>query len=309
VIAAGQFCIAIVLACSLGCTVTSPYEQPRNDAPPAPTPDSADVEIVEIGDEPRSVLMLGAPAGASQRLLLSTALAMKLDIEGEQVADASLPSVKLELIATTKRVDDDGAIHLSLETIGADYDAAMGDERSRRAADQAMIVLRALRADVVVQRDGLVRSIDVSVPERAPSDLRPTVEAVLQGIAELFVPLPAEPVGIGARWKATSRLRYTDLDLARALEVRFVSRTAEGVELEVAATRTHDGSGDATPGVRSIERASIASRGSLRLAAGSALPTRAKLRIDSTMSSRVTSQEGDRAATLHLGLDVDLDGA
>ena len=280
--------------------------EPRPTTLPAPIEPqvATDIELVSAGAEPRSPLRWSAKLASEQRLVLTVKPHMNLKTDGVQVIDQDLPPMTLQLVARVASVADGGAMHLAIEVAAAELDASVGEPRSQRATERGLATLRAMRIELDLAPDGIARNLQVAVPTRAAADLRAPVEAILLVLPQLFVPTPAEPVGPGAKWTATTGFAYAGFDLKQTSEVKLVSRSNGGVELECSIAQAQDAT--VGGGERPIDKVATTSKGTFSFLPDMALPARATAQTRAEMTSKVFANGTAETALLALDLEVEI---
>lgn len=265
---------------------------------------ATEIELVTAGGAPRSPMRRSAKPGREQRLVLVVKPHMNLKTDGVQVGDRDLPPMTLQLLARVGQVADDGTMHVAIEVTSAEFDASVGDSRSQRATERSMAMLRAMKVELDISEQGIPRNVQIAVPPRVADDLRAPVESILLLLPQLFVPIPTEPVGAGAKWTATTGIAYAGLDLKQVGEVKLVSRTAENNELEWSNEQAQDTT--VSGGERPVDKVATSSTGSVTFAKDTALPTHAKARTHAELTSKVFANAVAEQALLTLDLDFEL---
>jgi hypothetical protein len=284
-----------------GADVPRPEPPAKAALPPAVQPlAQPSIEVISAGASKRESLRRTAKVGAQQRLSLVVRPHMKVTRDGKPSSEQELPAVTLTLESRVASVAENGAAHLAIGVVAAEFDPAAGDERARRASERQMAALRDLAIELDLRPDGMGEQFRVAVPSRPESDVRATVEAVLLALPLLFVPTPVEPVGVGAKWKAITGYSYAGLALLESAEIELVKRTAEVVELAWTATLTQEQPA-AGPG-RAVETASVAARGTASISADHPLV----VRLSSTASGEMTSTVHTSGAAEKAGLALEL---
>lgn len=196
---------------------------PVVDAAPAPLPQKAShpgLELVSAGAEPRFPLRYQAAKGTKQHMTMTMAMTMTLTPNPPIL----FPEMVIGADVTAVDVDDDGDMTLEIELTGADVKDVAG---SQIPADQ----VKAQMGDVA----GMKTQMRVD-PLGQMTDLQGTAIQTMQqqqmGFDQLVAALPAEPVGVGAKWKIKQKIDQGALRLDQTVTVEVVEVTATTAKLK-----------------------------------------------------------------------------
>jgi hypothetical protein len=223
-----------------GPTPAQPEAEPR---PPDAAPEAkriekakAGVTLLAAGAEPREVLTL-APEGKEQRRI---AIEMTLGIHagGKEVAPTVMPEMHAMLVAEAGR--DAGAITYQFSIGGAsrkDVEGHAPTERVAAAVDDAVAGLKETNGTIAMSDRGEITKFDLEAAGLAAPGLRPSLTAFQQLFLQLYPVIPAEAVGVGAKWKAVSHAELGGVAVQHEATYTLVSRKGDAVELDVAFTQ------------------------------------------------------------------------
>jgi hypothetical protein len=175
-----------------------------------PAPRVRSFELLDAGKEPRQALRYGAEAG--ENALTVTVRVDSREVVGEDWTPwGTLPELRYGL--ALRRAAAGNALEIrgldlavgqpaAAEPDVAAYVTRATEELSRRYRDQ----VQGRRARATIDARGRIEVLEpVIVGEPAPG--AHTRQEMLQILAESVVPLPEEPVGVGARWQVTMLMR------------------------------------------------------------------------------------------------------
>jgi hypothetical protein len=273
---------------------------PANDAIPR-----AVIEVLDRGTGETTRVRPTAAAGTEQDLAIAIDGTMKVITGSEVLTEARLAPIHGKWHVRVEGVDDDGSRSLSLTLSAIGYDETFEDARMRSATERSLTPLQGLRATVRVAGEGAPDPLDLPLPDRTPTDLRPAVEALLQAIPLLFVAVPDDPLGTGARWTTESTIAFAGLRLRQRAEYRITAVTAEGAS--IAFTLTHDQPRTPSPVTsRPIEKHDARITGELTLARNRIAPTRVTAAAHVEMHSPIMVAGARTDSTLELDLTLGL---
>ena len=221
----------------------TPPDKPAEPAEPPPGPVDVTVpaaqetvKLVTPGKGKRTKLAVTAKAGDKQ------AIEIVLDLFEHQSAskeaggdqDNAFPTLVFDGNAEVKNVDDKGNIDYVITVTGTDVRDASGKVEADDL-DKLKGVLAGLQ--------GMTISGSVQ-PDGTPSDLKfhldsakPGTDKMVEQIAQMGLPLwprlPAEPVGVGAKWAVTHDVKLFDkVNVTYTMTYAMPARTAKGATLK-----------------------------------------------------------------------------
>lgn len=216
-------------ACLLAVVTACRSDDPPKAPPPAPPVDG--IEVVAPGGEPRRVLRYKLATGSTTPL----ELAMDVDLRTKDVA-IQVPTLALALELTTSTVDPSGNAKLKLSVIGANIRA-----RNENPKGAEIVKLMDRQAQILA---GLVITYQLSPAGRVTGSTLETVGRDLSGpmqdqVASLVqlgeqiaMPLPDQPIGVGARWKHRRTIKQNQLTLVSVTTVDVTAIDGERVTLK-----------------------------------------------------------------------------
>jgi hypothetical protein len=155
---------------------------------------------------------------------------------------------------------------------------------------------------------GAIIKEEISMPADAPASARDTMGS-MQGSAGRNTPLPAEPVGVGARWESEIPMRQNGIEL-RALSryrVRELAGTRVGLDVEMelsgAAQEIKLPNGSGTARMESMRGTGT---GTVDLDLGSLVPRRSHTDLDTQMSMRIPAGGQSLSVSTRMKMVMDL---
>lgn len=164
----------------------------------------AELTLLDQGAEPRTELRLRIPDGQTETMVMEQRQTLVQEILGETLQDVEITVITKQEILTTVI---DGGFRVSSKIIsaeaGPDVDPAMAAE-----------VTKGMEASIGVTTEAEMDDLgNISTTAVGGTDgYNDEGEAVLQSLAQLSVPLPSEPVGIGASWEVAQSLNLAGIE-------------------------------------------------------------------------------------------------
>jgi len=196
--------VAIALVATLG--LAAHAQQTRPDAGAAAP--KTTLALLSSGEEPKTRLQLAAEPGAEQTVVIEVAASEEALLNGSPAGSTEQPTVRFVVQTTVKRADDNGQLHYALSIV----DGGLADEDSQNPLSQRTKAnvqqLLDTSGTMVLNRQGMVESVSMKTKSRGRSSrILSQLERAIHN--HLVVPLPDQPVGVGAKWKVTTpKKRY-----------------------------------------------------------------------------------------------------
>jgi hypothetical protein len=267
---------------------------------------SPEIRLLNAGRGPREQLRLAPTVGASEHAVMT--LRMRFEQSGISQASISLP-IRATVVETLQVSTPTGDLHTtysypSFEVLeGKDLTDAQ-----REAVQQALTGFNGLSGELTVttRNEYVDGSLDL------PPDLDPRISQFLGQLRdqarELTVPLPAEAVGQGARWRATTQLTLNGIQVRDVFEYQLKRRAGTTLDLDVrgretASRQTVDTPQGATLRVKDFK---TTFRGTTTLDLTRLAPIRAggRGRGSQTFEVRVGGESGELRQTLAADVSV-----
>jgi hypothetical protein len=160
-------------------------------------------KLLEAGAEPRKELRLHPKPGDKQTTVMSINLTVDTTIGEMPSQTIKLPTITIASEATVKGVSDQGDITFELAISKADFAAEPGTmPQIVEPLKAALASLKGLSGTGTASSRGLSKGMDFKLPADAAPQTRQLIEQMKEAFDNLVVPLPAEPVGAGAKWEA-----------------------------------------------------------------------------------------------------------
>lgn len=186
-------------------------------------------------------------------LAKGTTSKLELEVEGTLTAGDIPPSAAPPLVFALEIVVDDVTAdgHMKLTTTIHELTThAAADQPGAPAATTEAAALKGLKIASTLAPDGAITDVSIASDAKALSvAAKAQVDALVQAMPKLAMPLPATPVGIGAKWRSSRALgpasplalqSVTTIDLtglSGSLVTYAVSSTVHGADQKV----TQDG--------------------------------------------------------------------
>lgn len=167
---------------------------------PKPPPAGLTLTVLDDGREPRRALRYPDDPPATQKMSLTLRVGMKMEVPGSPVPPVTLPGLRL-LIDLEGR-GKAGLSHFDFTVTDADLVSADAAPPSIVAElRKGLPSLVGASGSVVVDPRGMTRELTMGLPSDLGQELEQYMNSARLAIGQMPVPMPDEPIGVGAKWE------------------------------------------------------------------------------------------------------------
>ncbi len=232
--------LAVVALVTVACVALllrgdrSPRPGPGGGVPvPGAWQEGRKFTLLERGAEPRVRLRYRARAGQVERIVMDSGQSVTMRL-GDSEAPASELRNCLTCVLTVEGVDERG-ITAKWEVVEC---AAPPEPAAGAAARMDFEAFKGLAIRLVVDPQGVVTEETVLNESAIPVDMRPGISGFTQGVRGLFVTLPEERVGVGARWEVSEVLTLMGMRIVQTSTFEVLEIDGDRVRIAIAAAET-----------------------------------------------------------------------
>lgn len=209
------------------------------DAPAPSEPTTADagagsVTLITPGDEPRTELRYDFTDGQQVSAAMSQTQQMAQSIDGQPAPEVMLTTL-FDFVGEVEADGDTYTLPLTVENSRVADDT---DPQLRDAVSEGISALDG--ATFVTVGDTRGQIIDSTIEDAEGLQSDPSMMSMMESMAEqsaLSFPLPAEPVGVGARWSSTQELDLQGFVIPQTTETELLSIDGNVIELAITSTQ------------------------------------------------------------------------
>lgn len=194
------------------------------------------ISLVEAGDDTRQ-LRYRPEAGAVERVAMEFGLDLDMEVDGQPLPDFDVPAFGMTMTLTVDDVADDGTVTVGygFEDFGAVGDA---DPAVAAALEEAAADIRGITGTMRMTDRGVILDSDVDIPADVDPALRSTFEEMESQLDTATVPLPEDPVGVGAVWEGTVAIPTSGVETQATYRYEVVEIEGDRVTVDVSYTQT-----------------------------------------------------------------------
>lgn len=260
--------------------------------PEVPMPSQRRFALLEPGATPRRALRYRA-GGPARELVATARIVSKAYADGTWTEELALAPVRDGFGVTTEAAGAGLVVHV--RGLVGEIDAG-ASAAATTAAGGYLTRWRALlerrRADVAIDERGQLDTVTI-LDDPAGHGGREVRDELVQRWLGIAVPLPAEPIGAGARWKVVTLLRTGGAVLKQTATYRLVEATADRWTIAVELERLGEHQDIVVPGLPAGSQAELLAlrrvvTGTLTVGPDGPLPVGGELTVDSASHARFT---------------------
>jgi hypothetical protein len=318
-----RFGLAAILVL-VGCTKTepepevevAPAAEPAADATEDPTrepsgqqPTPVEVQIAAreppvvtvlvAGRNPREDLVLHPTAGTTEGIEIVTTTRMAMGGGAAKIPPTAVPPIAMKGRTIIERADgNEIAFRHEIDDVEV-RDDPQAPPQLVETLREHLAAFEAYSAALRVDAKGGLLGGTVQMPATPAGPVQQTITQMTESFGQIQVPLPREPVGVGAKWRAEVTIDQAGLKLQQTVDYELQRR--EGDELFIAAT-IEQKLADASftpPGMLGVEakvtRFESKGTGSMHLDLGHLVPTRSEIEMTIDMGLEMQGQTQDLA--------------
>ncbi len=229
--------IAFLLVVAAG-----PEPVQTRDQAPAGYPAMGSPAIVKLlapGADPKTPLRYKVPAGFKTAGVVSLTMGLTMNMGGMALPAMDLPTMKMTFDLAVTGVTPAGDVTYDLAFTDMTTGAAPGLDPSVAAMVQgAGAAIKEIKGTSTMNNRGVVRSTTFDVSKMSDPNLKQTLEQVSSQLEGMAMPMPEEPIGVGARWEARTAVNEGGMSTYVRTEYELVSVTGTTVQLRLKSEKT-----------------------------------------------------------------------
>lgn len=194
------------------------------------------VSLVEAGDDTR-LLRYRPEEGAVERVTMEFGVDFDMEVDGQPLPDFDVPVLGITMAMTVEEVADDGAVTVgfAFEDLGVVGDA---DPAVATALEEAAADIRRITGTVRMTDRGIVLDASIDIPAGVDPALRSTLEEMESQFDTAAVPLPEDPVGVGAAWEGTIAVETNGVETHATYRYEVTEIEGDRVTVDVRSTQS-----------------------------------------------------------------------
>jgi hypothetical protein len=201
--------------------------------PSAATANPVKIELLGAGAEPRRELKFRPTANSKQTMTMTMGMSMEMTVGETPIPKTPIPKMMLKIDALVQRVDPSGDIYCSfgyndIRAI-ADKDAS---PEALAAMQKSLKSMVGTKIDLVVGSDGQMKRKNLSLPKNIDPTIKQSLAQFDRSIEQISTPLPAEKIGLGAKWRVNNSIQVSGIKFDRSSTYEVVEINDTGMTVK-----------------------------------------------------------------------------
>lgn len=266
--------------------------------------------LLENGREPRRALRYPAGPTPANKMSLTLRLAMKMQVPGSPVPPVTMPGLRLLFDIESARAGS--AVKYQFTVSDADLTSTDNAHPSVLAEMRKGIgQLVGAVGHVTVEARGLRSELSLSLPAGIGQELSQFMNSAKLAIGQMVIPMPAEPIGVGAKWEAVETIAQDGMTVREKTYFEVVALDGPRALIRTQTVQSADKQRAALPGLPEGVSAEVVSlrgsgAGEVELDLRRLVPGSAREDVETDISFVVRQGTTERAMSLRAdsGLEI-----
>jgi hypothetical protein len=273
-------------------TAAEPAADPTRVVPPAEAEPVAiqiaareppEVTVLEAGAAPRDDLLLRPAAGTSEGIEIVTKTRMSMAGAAGKIPPTAVPPVVLKGRTIIDRSDGkEIAFRHEVDAVEVRDDPDAPAELVKTLREQ-LAAFEKYSAELRIDAKGGLVGGTVNMPAAAPGPVQQTITQMTESFGQIQVPLPREPIGVGAKWRAEVTIDQAGLKLQQTVDYELLARDGNVLTITAAIRQELVDASFTPPGMLGVEakvtRFQSTGTGSMQLDLQHLVPTRSEIEM------------------------------
>lgn len=313
-------CLVLLMA---GCSQKSP-STPTSAESPSTSPQlsqespntlsaaQSNVELLNAGTEPKQQLRFTPGANTKQTLQMAMHRDMAMSVGGQTQPTLDTPSIKTTMESEVKQVDANGDIHTDFSYTDADVVAGKNTPPEMVNAMRSQVKkLIGLRGSMIVDNQGITKQANFNLPADLDPSTKKMVEQMVNSLKQLSSPVPAEAVGIGAKWRIPHSVTANGMTVNQSSTYELVDLKDKVATLQVSLEQQAGSqkiNPQGLPPGASIDLKSMNSKGNgkLKMALNQVMPMNSTMSVRSNSQMSVKDPSSEKTNTMDMNVSVEM---
>lgn len=245
---------------SLGCLGCFALLAGEPTEPPAAQPPAPSVKVTDPGTGERRELRLRLAKGSKEAGVMVSRIEFVTESSGISMPPQKMPAPEVTIRVEVTDVTDAGDFTYTFQFGELELREEEGvSPLALEAMKSQLQAMQGLSGTATVTNRGVVKKVDVKVPDSASPRVRQTIEGTVQSMRSFSVPFPEEPVGAGAKWEVRQTVETGGLEVTQSTGFELLGIEGDQVRLKVAVANSGRSEGAKVPAGPQGGRASIVS--------------------------------------------------
>jgi hypothetical protein len=268
------------------------------------------VKVLDAGAEPRATLRYTISDAYKSRMDMSMRMGMTMNIDGMALPKIDMPAIVMGADMAVTQISPARDITYKIAFTGMDLQGTEGVDPSLVAALRPLGEdVKAIQGSATVSERGINKDVNFDLSKITNPQLKQMMSSLSSSMENLSMPLPEEPVGVGARWEVRQSVAVNGMQTFQRVELELVAFDGATATLNAKITQTAPAqaikSPDMPPGAEAyLKSLSGSGAGTMTLRLDNLIPT------SSVNMQTVTAMEvkfGGQTQSMNIDMTMKID--
>jgi hypothetical protein len=214
--------------------VQSAIEQAIDDKASA----GPEVTLLDAGRAPKKVLRYEFSEGRKRKLELGMDQTIRMNGVPEAGGQKMELTIRVAGSVLEKKVGPDGTAQRKSVFESFDIEPKAGPPELKKQMQAGMAQVVGLTIDETISSRGLIQKANVSGAGLKGPQLRQLSDSLQSSAGQMIAPLPAEAVGVGAKWKTVQTIEMAGIALEQVCHFTLVKNEGNTIDTEFTIDQT-----------------------------------------------------------------------
>lgn len=204
-------------------------------------------KLISSGTEPKRELRFKPTAPSKKKVTIGTDASTVLSMNGIARPQNDIPSMQLDMEVEIIKVEMNGDIHANfnftnIKVGDKEYDPRTSDEIAK------------LKGSFIVDNLGNIKDVN-SIFSHNNSTIQGSLTQVSNILEQMILPLPSQPIGIGAKWQTNKLTSLNGLNVEQTIDYEL--KDIQNDTITLVATSNHSAGSQKLERPRGLEAMSV----------------------------------------------------
>ena len=193
-----------------------------------------EIKLLSAGSEPREKIRYVLSKGAKQAVDVIMSSAMSMELSGFKNPTQSMPDIKMEMDVEILSVAGDGTAKrkMTMKSVGLADESKKNTPMAKAVAKQMGALAGIVGHDTVSDR-GIVLDARIDTSKIKDPQLKGMMDSTQRTLAQMGVAFPEEPIGVGAKWEAKTKVSQFGVELTQTATYELTELSGKRGKMKV----------------------------------------------------------------------------
>lgn len=264
------------------------------------------LKLLNTGTEPKQQLRLRPAENTKQTAQMTMLIDMEMSVGGQTQPVPDPPSIQMTMESNVTKVDANGDIHVNVSYLDSEVVADASTPPELVSAMQSqMKQLVGMSSSAILDSQGNTKQVNYNFPAGLDPNTKQMMEQMVNSIKQISLPLPSEPVGVGAKWQFPNSVSVNGMTLNPITACELVELKDNVATLQVSIEQQAAPQKFNPPGLpdgTSVDLKSFTSQGNgqVTIALNQILPIRSNMSVHTNMKMAVKDAASQQEMTIDM---------